>query len=141
MPDLVDGAVDMARKWRDLWLTPQDLAAIRRFADLGRAFGLARLTRECLVAWLRRQIGGVPEWLKGTDCKSVSSAYVGSNPTPSTTAGPEASAIARKAYRYSAFANSTLMSDPRLLTVTVRRLPAWNGAKNSLISEECLKRL
>ena len=29
--------------------------------------------------------GGVPEWLKGTDCKSVGYAYVGSNPTPSTT--------------------------------------------------------
>jgi hypothetical protein len=26
----------------------------------------------------------VPEWLKGTDCKSVGIAYVGSNPTPST---------------------------------------------------------
>ena len=31
-----------------------------------------------------RGSGGVPEWLKGTDCKSVGSAYVGSNPTPST---------------------------------------------------------
>ena len=31
--------------------------------------------------------GGMPEWLKGTDCKSVGFAYVGSNPTPSTTAG------------------------------------------------------
>jgi hypothetical protein len=29
--------------------------------------------------------GGVPEWLKGTGCKPVSYAYVGSNPTPSTT--------------------------------------------------------
>jgi|APHig2749369809_1036254.scaffolds.fasta_scaffold01222_1 hypothetical protein len=29
-------------------------------------------------------VGGVPEWLKGTDCKSVGYAYVGSNPTPST---------------------------------------------------------
>ena len=28
--------------------------------------------------------GGVPEWLKGADCKSVGLAYVGSNPTPST---------------------------------------------------------
>ena len=28
--------------------------------------------------------GGMPEWLKGTDCKSVGFAYVGSNPTPST---------------------------------------------------------
>ena len=26
----------------------------------------------------------MPEWLKGTDCKSVGYAYVGSNPTPST---------------------------------------------------------
>ena len=26
------------------------------------------------------------EWLKATDCKSVLSEYVGSNPTPSTTA-------------------------------------------------------
>lgn len=31
-----------------------------------------------------RTVGGVPEWLKGTDCKSVGFAYVGSNPTPST---------------------------------------------------------
>ena len=25
--------------------------------------------------------GSMPEWLKGTDCKSVGIAYVGSNPT------------------------------------------------------------
>ncbi|CCQ74624.1 protein of unknown function [Magnetospira sp. QH-2] len=30
--------------------------------------------------------GGVPEWLKGTGCKPVGYAYVGSNPTPSTIA-------------------------------------------------------
>ena len=35
----------------------------------------------------RRPDGGVPEWLKGTDCKSVGFAYVGSNPTPSTIFG------------------------------------------------------
>ena len=29
--------------------------------------------------------GGVPEWLKGADCKSVGSAFGGSNPPPSTT--------------------------------------------------------
>ena len=28
--------------------------------------------------------GGVPEWPKGADCKSVSSAFGGSNPPPST---------------------------------------------------------
>ena len=33
-------------------------------------------------------VGEVPEWLKGTDCKSVGSAYAGSNPALSTTAGP-----------------------------------------------------
>jgi hypothetical protein len=34
--------------------------------------------------------GGVSEWLKETDCKSVGYAYAGSNPAPSTTTGPEA---------------------------------------------------
>ena len=29
-------------------------------------------------------LGGVPEWSKGTDCKSVGSAFGGSNPPPST---------------------------------------------------------
>ena len=28
--------------------------------------------------------GGVPEWPKGADCKSAGAAFVGSNPTPST---------------------------------------------------------
>ena len=30
------------------------------------------------------ETGEMPEWLKGTDCKSVGFAYVGSNPTLST---------------------------------------------------------
>ena len=30
-------------------------------------------------------VGGVPEWLKGADCKSAGSAYNGSNPFSSTT--------------------------------------------------------
>ena len=29
----------------------------------------------------------MPEWLKGTGCKPVSIAYVGSNPTPTTNYG------------------------------------------------------
>ncbi len=28
--------------------------------------------------------GGVPEWSKGTDCKSVGDAFGGSNPPPTT---------------------------------------------------------
>ena len=31
--------------------------------------------------------GGVPEWLKGADCKSAGEAYEGSNPSPSTISG------------------------------------------------------
>ena len=33
---------------------------------------------------LKSACGGIPEWPKGTDCKSVSSAFDGSNPSPST---------------------------------------------------------
>ena len=29
-------------------------------------------------------LGGVPEWSKGTDCKSVGEAFGGSNPPPTT---------------------------------------------------------
>ena len=31
------------------------------------------------------RFGGMAEWLKAADCKSARVAYVGSNPTPSTT--------------------------------------------------------
>ena len=31
-----------------------------------------------------RFFGGVPEWSKGTDCKSVGDAFGGSNPPPTT---------------------------------------------------------
>src|SRR5690606_20396648 len=60
------------------------LAVAGRFAR--RA--IAHLPRSMAPA----QYGGVPEWLKGTDCKSVGYAYVGSNPTPSTTAHRKPSA-------------------------------------------------
>ena len=33
--------------------------------------------------------GGVPEWSKGTDCKSVGDAFGGSNPPPTTILGNE----------------------------------------------------
>jgi hypothetical protein len=38
----------------------------------------------CLASGVQVPSGGVPEWLKGTDCKSVGFAYAGSNPAPST---------------------------------------------------------
>src|SRR6218665_2254020 len=45
--------------------------------------GNARRSQD-LVLRSGRKTGEMPEWLKGTDCKSVGSAYVGSNPTLST---------------------------------------------------------
>ena len=32
----------------------------------------------------KKNSGGVPEWSKGTDCKSVGEAFGGSNPPPTT---------------------------------------------------------
>ena len=32
----------------------------------------------------QRNFGGLPEWLKGADCKSVGYAYTGSNPVAPT---------------------------------------------------------
>ena len=39
--------------------------------------------KERAIKW---RAGGVAEWLKAADCKSARVAYVGSNPTPTTTA-------------------------------------------------------
>ena len=55
-------------------------------AGNGGAFSFGRVSIGCLSrASVGRALpGGVPEWLKGTDCKSVGFAYAGSNPAPST---------------------------------------------------------
>src|SRR5690606_10929588 len=73
--------------------------------------------RKCLVARLRRQYGGVSEWLKETDCKSVRYAYAGSNPAPSTTVRP--GAMKRRGY------SSMVEQQPSKLNMRVRfPLPA-----------------
>jgi hypothetical protein len=43
-----------------------------------------RCTALSAVPDVTKKYGGVPEWLKGTGCKPVGYAYVGSNPTPTT---------------------------------------------------------
>ena len=43
-----------------------------------------RLTTGTEIAIIASFVGGVPERSKGTDCKSVGSAFEGSNPSPST---------------------------------------------------------
>ena len=52
----------------------------------GRPFAGRPDCASASYARLRIASGGVSEWLKETDCKSVGSAYAGSNPAPSTTA-------------------------------------------------------
>ena len=49
---------------------------------------IAELTVMCAWITIRGlRFGGVPEWPKGSDCKSDGSAFGGSNPPPSTTLG------------------------------------------------------
>ncbi len=43
---------------------------------------LTNLNKYVIISEL--QYGGVPEWPKGADCKSVASCFDGSNPSPST---------------------------------------------------------
>ena len=61
------------------WLTERARLFIRR--SVSPACWLVRS-----AAWFcAGSAGGVSEWLKETDCKSVRYAYAGSNPAPSTT--------------------------------------------------------
>jgi hypothetical protein len=43
-----------------------------------------RLTLDTKYSIIAGSVGGVAEWLKATDCKSVLSEYAGSNPASST---------------------------------------------------------
>ena len=62
--------------------------------------------------------GGVPEWLKGTGCKPVGLAYVGSNPTPSTSA-------IRAAMRRNAGCGCSSMVEPQPSKLVMRvRFPS-----------------
>jgi hypothetical protein len=56
---------------------------IRRGAPAGSGGALSFLDLFNWALGLKRY-GEVPEWLKGTDCKSVGFAYAGSNPALST---------------------------------------------------------
>ena len=49
-----------------------------------RSAGFRITASHCRRKVIGYGVGGVPEWLKGTGCKPVGLAYVGSNPTPST---------------------------------------------------------
>lgn len=50
--------------------------------DLIGVLVLIRIDQSSVVQIL--MYGGVAEWLKATDCKSVLSEYAGSNPAPTT---------------------------------------------------------
>ena len=51
--------------------------------DFVREFSIVPLTLR-RYRKVKSDPGGMPERLKGADCKSAGYAYVGSNPTPST---------------------------------------------------------
>ena len=50
-----------------------------------------------MLAAQKAEHGGIPEWPMGTDCKSVGSAFEGSNPSPSIYRGME-QLVARRAH-------------------------------------------
>ena len=52
--------------------------------------------------------GGVPEWPKGTDCKSAASSFGGSNP-PSSTSSSQASYRLRRAFSFHCKAHRALI--------------------------------
>ena len=60
----------------------------QRFAWAQAGFARRSPSRESLrtLSGFSKIIGRVPEWPKGTDCKSVVSDFEGSNPSPSTSA-------------------------------------------------------
>ena len=60
-------------------------------------------------------VGGVPEWLKGADCKSVGSAYNGSNPFSSTTLVSFDSLIFRRVFYFTEFCKLRLSFTSSLL--------------------------
>src|SRR5262245_19696374 len=79
----------------DLQLTELEALPIKpAMADpAGRrrgVFAWSQITSQSIFAQ-----GGVPEWLKGTGCKPVGYAYVGSNPTPSTNHSIDMSGMVR----------------------------------------------
>ena len=75
----------MCRRWRssmvEQLICNQQVAGSSPIASSGRDDKtVARRPRSVV----RRQLGGVPERSKGTDCKSVATGFEGSNPSPST---------------------------------------------------------
>ena len=57
----------------------------------------------CYSEALRSEYGGIPEWPKGADCKSVSSAFGGSNPPSPTIKRVRKRCTPQKARFYRAF--------------------------------------
>src|ERR1700692_2373483 len=70
-------------------LATRSWPSVRRYSGRCRAVGVAtaRDVRYSSLCCRRSTAvhGRLPEWPKGTVCKTVGSAYVGSNPTPATT--------------------------------------------------------
>ena len=78
----------------------------------------------CYSEALRSEYGGIPEWPKGADCKSVSSAFGGSNP-PSPTKKRQASLMPVVFYffRMTVLAPGLPLASTGRLSARLRRTP------------------
>src|SRR3954452_8089022 len=75
----------LSTSWRSTLLTTsKDESAMAVPLALGTCPGGPRTPSAVLYAAPVPPHGGLPEWPKGADCKSVGSAYEGSNPSPAT---------------------------------------------------------
>jgi hypothetical protein len=112
---------------------------------------VAALTQKRSLTWgerpgkiARSLSGGVPERPKGSDCKSDGSAFVGSNPTPSTSKEfivPASALALRAAPRYSVQGgySSKVEPQPSKLMVRVRfplPAPGAGGDQPSAAADE-----
>ena len=57
---------------------------IRCSDDKNTIFYSAPVAKCAVAEYIMKADGGIPEWLKGADCKSASIAFGGSNPPPTT---------------------------------------------------------
>src|SRR6476646_10344767 len=73
--------------------------------------------------------GRLPEWPKGTVCKTVGSAYVGSNPTPATTC--ENGPLARNSRLCGPFLHCPVVCHLVALRVAVSRCPRTYSGRDS----------
>ena len=78
------------------------------------------------MQYIKARHGGIPEWLKGADCKSASSAFGGSNPPPTTIFDKSFAGIHFPANKNTLFQN--IRFDSVFIYRCASRLPSADGS-------------